>query len=98
MKIARYALALTVVASLTLACDPAAPEPAPAETASEPDAVEYEPAYPDEVSDEELSAADTDQQMEHTHLDGTSHSHGAEDDHDHGDGDHDHGDGEDHDH
>lgn len=38
-------------------------------------AVAYEPAYPEEVSTETLSAVDTAQQQTHTHADGKAHAH-----------------------
>lgn len=75
--------------------DAQATEEAPAETAA---GVEYEPAYPEDVSADSLSEEDAAQQEAHTHADGTSHSHGEEDDHDHGDGEHSHDGDEDHDH
>lgn len=47
--------------------------------------VTFEPAYPEEVSEEGLSETDTDQQKEeHSHGDGAPHTHGEEGDHSHG--------------
>ena len=66
----------------------AAESPTPSET--EPAAeVTYEPAYPEEVSEDGLSEDDKDQQEDtHSHGDGTTHSHGDEGDHSHGDSQH----------
>lgn len=69
--------------------------PAPAESA---DGVEYEPAFPEEVSSEGLTEGDAAQQEAHTHADGETHSHGEGEEHAHDgdDGDHAHDGGEDH--
>ena len=64
-----------------------APEPTAASddspTAETEPAVEFEPAYPADVSSEELSEADVAQQETHSHGDGEEHSH-AEGDPEHG--------------
>lgn len=65
---------------------------------AETEAVEYEPAYPEEVSVEGLSEDDVAQQERHTHGDGTSHVHDEGAAHDHGDGGHEHDGGDDHEH
>lgn len=92
------ALALTLT-SLACAGEPpadsepaAAPAAAESATPTEAGAVTYEPAYPEEVSGEELAESDVAQQeAEHAHADGAEHSHGPDSDHDH-----DHGDDHDH--
>lgn len=69
--------------------DPVGEEAAPESeeaAGSEAGAVEYEPAYPEDVSAGELSEEDTAQQAAHTHADGSSHSHGEGSDHEHGEG------------
>ena len=90
-------LTLTFVAcgaATTPEAEEAATETAPAGATDA--AVAYEPAYPDEVSDEGLSEEDVEQQEgEHTHGDGETHSHDDEGEHGHDDGDHDDGDHED---
>jgi hypothetical protein len=48
----------------------------PTATATSTGPVAFEPAYPEEVSTEGLSAADTAQQEVHRHGDGEAHSHG----------------------
>lgn len=69
------------------------PATAAEEAASAPgaaDAVEYEPAYPEEVSGEGLSEEDEAQQaVTHTH-DGETHSHAEGEEHENGNGSHDH--------
>jgi hypothetical protein len=82
-----------------------AAEPAAEAPAAEPATVEeegagaaesatsYEPAFPEEVSGEELSEDDTQQQeAAHSHDDGEPHEHeaGEENGHSHDDGDHQH--------
>lgn len=63
-----------------------------AESDAGDDAVEYEPAYPEDVSTDELSESDAAQQHGHAHDDAGEHEHGDDGDHDeHGD-DHPHGD------
>jgi hypothetical protein len=97
-------LGLFVAGTLAGACagedEPPAENGQANEAAESAGGVEYEPAYPEDVSAEELSAEDTAQQEAHSHADGTSHSHGEEDDPDHGDGEgeHEHDGDEDHDH
>lgn len=83
------AFALTLLALSTVACGGGPAEESPtgepadaAETASE---VEYEPAYPEEVSDEELSEEDAQQQATHAHGEGEEHAHGDDEGHMHGD-------------
>lgn len=78
---------------LTVACggpasEPVEPEPAATKETEAASETTYEPAYPEDVSSEELSDEDRSQQegAAHTHDDGTTH------------GDHDHGDDEDHGH
>ncbi len=63
------------------------------------ESVEYEPAFPDEVSTEGLSESDAAQQQAHTHADGETHSHeeGEPNAHDGDEGEHAHDGGEDHD-
>lgn len=95
-------LTATTVALLALAAgacgagDPAGdPPPANAveEAAAAPgaaEAVEYEPAYPEEVSGEGLTEEDEAQQaVTHTH-DGEAHTHEEGEESDHDDGSHDH--------
>lgn len=95
----RTMLLLSLLVLTSLACQQPASEetvhPAPAGT-SDPNAaaetepaVEYEPAYPSDVSSEELSESDVAQQETHSHGEGEEHSHGE--------GDHEHGEGEAHD-
>ena len=95
-------LGLLLVGTLAGACaggdDPPADDAGVNGEATEETGVEYEPAYPEDVSGESLSEEDAAQQETHSHADGTSHSHGEEDDHDHGDGEHPHGGDEDHEH
>ena len=103
----RFALAAGTLACAALllplgACggdtaEPSAEEPAAgaaAETSPAPAAgeVEYEPAYPEEVSAEGLAESDAAQQEEaHAHGDETHVHEGAGDEeHDHGDGGHSH--------
>lgn len=96
----RTALLLSIVALTSLACqqpaddatDAPASEPTASDSSSEAEpAVEYEPAYPTDVSSEELSQDDVAQQE-------ATHSHDGGEEHSHDEGDHDHGDGDDHDH
>lgn len=108
-------LACILLALLSLACGP--PASAPDTEDSEPPAaaathdgsesntpaeVTFEPAYPTDVSTEELDADDTAQQQTHSHGDG-EHSHGEgehshDDEHSHGEDEHSHGDGDEHAH
>ena len=80
-------LLLSLLVLTSLACqqpasdETATPAPAPAATSeahsateTEP-AVEYEPAYPTDVSSEELSESDVAQQETHSHGEGKEHSH-----------------------
>lgn len=88
-------LAATLWLAWTLgACAGEAPDHTPDAASEEAEAapgpeVEYEPAYPEEVSPEGLSEADEAQQETHTHG-GTTHSHGDDegDEHEHDDGSH----------
>jgi len=75
-----------------------AAEPGNAAAGDDAGAVEYQPAFPAEVSDAPLEESDAQQQeAAHSHSEG-EHSHG-EDTHTHdGDSDHEHGDGGDHSH
>lgn len=57
------------------AANPAPAPPAASETSGE---VAFEPAYPEEVSTEELSAEDAAQQPAHQHADGEVHAHDEE--------------------
>jgi hypothetical protein len=97
MKIAdaRFA-ALAVLLLGSVACGGGAatprdqPDATPAATGTSPEpagegTVAYEPAYPEEVSTEELSAADVDQQEAgHAHGEGAGHDHDPDDHgHDH---------------
>jgi hypothetical protein len=53
--------------------------------------VAYEPAYPTEVSSEDLSESDvTQQETPHSHDGGEEHTHGDEEDHAEDEGDHGH--------
>ncbi len=94
----RWTVSLSLLALTLLGCGPSAeadgPEAPVAET--EPAAeVEYEPAYPEEVSSEELSEADT-AQAEASHDSDDGHSHGlGTHTHDEDDEEHEHEDGED---
>lgn len=92
--------AVILLAGALAACAGEPPSPAAdapdastqgASAVEEPE-VDYEPAYPEEVSSEDLSEADAAQQETHSHDDGTTHSHGDEDADDHGqdDGSHSH--------
>lgn len=54
------------------------PAPAPPTTPETNGEVAFEPAYPEEVSTEELSAEDTAQQQTHQHADGEVHAHDEE--------------------
>ena len=73
-----------------------------AESDAGEEAIEYEPAYPEDVSTDELSESDAAQQHGHAHDDEGGHEPGDEGEHDdHGDdhpdgdeGDHSHGDEE----
>ncbi|MEM7048231.1 MAG: hypothetical protein AAF604_01170 [Acidobacteriota bacterium] len=80
------ALALAAAVLLTTACRPAEgpSRTAPAEGASaESPQPTYEPAYPDDVSADELSSSDVEQQgASHSHG-GAEHRHGADEDHSH---------------
>lgn len=85
-------LAFTLLVGLAAgACgagDPTA-EP-PSSAAPEGEAVQFEPAYPEEVSGEGLSAEDEAQQaVTHSHG-GEAHTHEDGDESDHGDGGHPH--------
>lgn len=68
--------------------------------AEQEEPVQLEPAYPEDVSAEGLSAADQQQHREreqHSHEDGTTHTHEGEGDHhDGGQDDHEHDDGHSH--
>lgn len=64
--------------------EPASAADTPPPAVSDEAAVTYEPAYPEDVSQEGLTDADTTQQETHGHDDGTEHSH-AEGDHSHDD-------------
>jgi len=88
-------LSLSLLVLTALACqqpasdETATPAPEPAATSApnaatetEP-AVEYEPAYPTDVSNEELSESDIAQQETPSHGEGDEHSHG-EGGHEHG--------------
>lgn len=75
----------------TVDSNPAAVE---TETPDPENEVTYEPAYPEEVSEQGLSDTDVAQQETHSHG-GEEHSHG-DGDHSHGDGEHSHGEGEEH--
>ena len=91
----RAALVLSLLALISLACQKPASEKATTPTtvpaaASESEApaepgpaVEYEPAYPTDVSGEELSEGDVAQQEAHSLGDGEEHAH-AEEGHEHG--------------
>lgn len=77
-------IVLFAISILALGCggdDPAAagtpapPPPTASETSGE---VAFEPAYPEEISTEELSAGDTAQQQVHKHVDGDVHAHDEE--------------------
>jgi hypothetical protein len=96
------ALALGASACQSADTDAATPPDASAATSStattEPE-VEYEPAYPGEVSSEGLTEGDVAQQEtthshggeEHSHDDGDEHAHDDGDEHEDDDGSHDHG-------
>ncbi len=88
----RFHLCLPMLAVFFLfaACQSQAPQE-PADDAQEPaasatEAVEFEPAYPTDVSEDTLDEQDVSQQE-------AVHAHGEET-HSHGDGEHSHGDGE----
>lgn len=93
-------VAVILLAGALAACagEPASPAtdtsdaPSQGAGAAEEPEVEYEPAFPEEVSSEGLSEADAAQQETHGHDDGTTHTHGDEDadDHGHDDGPHSH--------
>ena len=113
-------LGLAVIFLLALtACAPAEDAPstqnptptsksAAADTADNPaeEEVTYEPAFPEDVSDEALSGEDIEQQHGHSHDDDEhghehgegGHSHGDEHDGEHGDDGHSHDDEHGHDH
>lgn len=83
------ALGLTAAPLMLTACGgEAAPSAATAETpAAEAPAVEYEAAYPEEVSSEGLGAADVEQQETvHEHGEGT-HAHSGDEADEHADDD-----------
>lgn len=84
------AVVLATVGLAAGACgagEPAGDPPPPAAAEKE---VEYEPAYPEEVSSETLSEEDEAQQaVRHTH-DGDTHTHEEGEEHDGDDGGHDH--------
>ncbi|MDA8016911.1 MAG: hypothetical protein MPN21_05625 [Thermoanaerobaculia bacterium] len=78
----------------TVEQDPSSTTNARAENDASEDEVQYEPAYPADVSTEDLSDDDVAQQHAHSH-DSADHEHGEEDDHEHGpEGDHTHDDGD----
>jgi hypothetical protein len=96
MRITTRTLVVTLslaLALLALACGgaehdsaaPAADSETTAPASGETGAVAYEPAYPDDVSTEELSAEDTAQQQTHRHG-GEEHTHDGASENDHGHG------------
>lgn len=100
----RFPFALLLAATLLAGCagDEAAnaPDAAGADSPAAAESVEYEPAFPEEVSSEGLTESDSAQQETHTHADGETHSHaeGEEHEHDGSEGEHAHDGGEDHEH
>ncbi len=79
------AFALTLLALSTVACGGGpgeeSPSSAPADAAEAATEVEYEPAYPEEVSDEGLSEEDVRHQATHDHGEGEEHAHGDDEGH-----------------
>lgn len=99
-------LPILVIATLLVGCSrpsgsqsepDEAVAPASAGAAQDDAAVEYQPAFPEEVSEAPLEEADVEQQeAAHSHGEGAhshgedTHTHDDDSDHEHGDGDHAH--------
>jgi hypothetical protein len=95
-----FAAALLAIALMLSGCaqraeTTATPQQESQTAAEQEEPVQLEPAYPEDVSAEGLSAADLQHHREreqHSHEDGTTHTHEGEDHHGDGEDDHEHGD------